>query len=110
MVYYKFKDLVDETMGELTAQDRAEIDALKAESMVEQIEFTLAELRKTRGLTQIELAQRMGSAQSTVSAMENSGDNLVSTISAVVESLGGRLELVAVFDDKKVTLKALAQT
>ena len=110
MVYYKFKDLVDETMGELTAQDRAEIDALKAESMVEQIEFTLAELRKTRGLTQIELAQRMDSAQSTISAMENSGDNLVSTISAVVESLGGRLELVAVFDDQKVTLKALAQT
>ncbi len=110
MVYYKFKDLVDETMGELTAQDRAEIGALKAESMVEQIEFTLAELRKTRGLTQIELAQRMDSAQSTISAMENSGDNLVSTISAVVESLGGRLELVAVFDDQKVTLKALAQT
>ncbi len=110
MAYHKFRDLVDQTMGELTAQDRAEIDALKAESMVEQIEFTLAELRKTRGYTQVELAERMDSAQSTISAMENSGDNLVSTIAAVVESLGGRLELVAVFDDQKVTLKALAQT
>jgi len=43
---------------------------------------------------QVELAERRKTVQPSVSAMENAGDNLVSTVRSVVENLGGHLEMV----------------
>ena len=36
--------------------------------------------------------------------MEAAADNLLSTWRSVVESMGGRLELVAVFDDERIAI------
>jgi len=36
--------------------------------------------------------------------METSPDNLLSTWRAVIESMGGRLEMVAVFDDERIAI------
>ena len=63
---------------------------------------TLRRLRLSRKVTQTELARRLGRAQSAVSIMESSEDHLMSTVRSVVESLGGSVELVAVFDDERI--------
>ena len=90
--------------GEVSAEQRERIDTLKAGARADSVAFSLAELRKARELTQVELAERLKTAQPTVSAMENAGDNLVSTVRSVVESLGGHLEMVAVFGDERIAL------
>lgn len=55
-------------------------------------------------LTQVELARRLKRAQASISAMETADDNLLLTWRAVIESMGGRLELVAVFDDERIAI------
>lgn len=65
---------------------------------------TLRRLRLSRKVTQTELARRLGRAQSAVSIMESSEDHLMSTVRSVVESLGGSIEVVAVFEDERVPL------
>ena len=55
-------------------------------------------------MTQIELADRLKRAQPTISEMENTNDHLISTVRSVVESLGGRLEITAVFDDERIPI------
>jgi DNA-binding Xre family transcriptional regulator len=54
----------------------------------------LPALRRRRGLTQVELARRMGLSQSDLSKLERRTDVRVSTLAAVATALGGRLRLV----------------
>lgn len=66
--------------------------------------FNLGEVRRARAMTQAELARRLERTQPAVSAMERTEDNKISTIRSVVESMGGRLEVVAVFDDERIAI------
>lgn len=72
----------------------------------------LAELRKSRGVTQAEMAERLGVTQPNVSKIEaavvaeaGSGKSAalatmqLSTLAHYVEALGGRLEVRALFPD-----------
>ena len=96
----KFSQIV----GDIGPERRARIDAIKHAAQAEAVAFNLAQLRKHRQLTQVELAQRLERAQASISAMETSQDNLLSTWRAAVEAMGGRLEMVAVFDDERITI------
>jgi len=100
MAHHKLTDIV----GEIDEDRRARIDAIKQEARADAVAFNLAELRRLRSLTQVELAERLHRAQASISAMETADDNLLSTWRAVVESMGGRLELVAVFDDERIAI------
>lgn len=100
MGYRKFKDIV----GDIDPERRARIDAIKAQADADAVAFNLAELRRRRDLTQQEVAARLARAQSSISAMESSKDNLLSTVRDVVESMGGYLELVAVFEDERIVI------
>lgn len=102
MGHKKFSQIV----GEIGPERRARIDAIKHVAQAEAVAFNLAQLRKHRQLTQVELAQRLERAQASISAMETSQDNLLSTWRAAVEAMGGRLELVAIFDDERITIPA----
>jgi phage shock protein A/DNA-binding XRE family transcriptional regulator len=68
---------------------------------------TLAEQRARLGLTQAEVAQRMGVRQERVSAIERAepGATEVRTLASYVEALGGRLEIVAEFGEERVLLR-----
>lgn len=55
----------------------------------------LADLRRSRGVTQVVLAERLGMAQSDLSKLERRADARLSTLRAYVAGLGGRLALVA---------------
>ena len=100
MGHRKFNDVV----GDIDAKRRVRIDTVKEEARADAVAFNLAELRQHRQLTQVELAERLERAQASISAIETADDNLLSTVRSVVESMGRRLELVAVFDDERIAI------
>ena len=67
--------------------------------------LTLAELRRLRGLTQVEAATGAGMDQSELSKAERREDHRLSTLRRYVEALGGELEVFARFGSKRVRLK-----
>jgi hypothetical protein len=79
-------------------------DARKGAAEAIQAALTLGELRKDRGITQVQLAKSMGKDQGSVSRTERQDDLFVSTLSDYVQALGGRLELRAVFEDETVEI------
>jgi ribosome-binding protein aMBF1 (putative translation factor) len=64
----------------------------------------LAEERKQRGLTQVQLAQTMGVTASRVSQIERGELSTIEAIARHVQALGGHLELVANFADHTLTV------
>jgi predicted XRE-type DNA-binding protein len=89
----KFRDLVKATMRP-EAQELAKIHA-----KVMRMEMHLADLRRARELSQVELAEKLGIAQSEVSKVENRADVMLSTLRKYIQATGGDLELVAHFPD-----------
>jgi DNA-binding XRE family transcriptional regulator len=68
---------------------------------------TLAEARQRIGLTQAQVAERMNVRQERVSAIERAepGATEVRTLAAYVRALGGRLEIIADIDNKRIMLR-----
>jgi DNA-binding XRE family transcriptional regulator len=63
-------------------------------------ELTLAELREARRRSQAELAKKLGVQQSAVSRIERRADMYLSTLTGMVEAMGGTLEIIARFPDR----------
>jgi predicted transcriptional regulator len=59
------------------------------------VEMLLAEVRKSVGLTQEELAAALGVKQPTLSRLEGQDDMQISTLRRLIHSLGGELEIIA---------------
>lgn len=57
-------------------------------------DMLLTEVRELVGLTQEELAKKLGIKQPTLSQLESQEDMHVSTLRRLVEALGGKLEIV----------------
>ncbi len=70
----------------------------------ELLEMNLRALREAVGLTQEELAKRVEVTQSQLSKLERREDHRLSTLRRYVEALGGRLEVVAVVEGKRIRL------
>ncbi|GAA3828540.1 MULTISPECIES: helix-turn-helix transcriptional regulator [Amycolatopsis] len=70
--------------------------------------FRLAQLREDAGVSQTELARRMGVSQPRISQLEQGDPRQMEldTIARYVAALGGRLRVVADFDDHDVTVSA----
>ena len=66
-----------------------------------------AALRKAQRLTQVELADKLGIDQASVSAIENRSDLLLSTLAKYVRGLGGEVEIRAVFPQATFNLEPL---
>lgn len=94
----KFRDLVKATMSP-RGQARA---SQRARSM--RVEMHLADLRRARELSQAELAEKLGVAQSEVSKVERRTDLYLSTLKKYIEAAGGQLEIVAHFPDSDVRI------
>ena len=96
MGHRKFNDIV----GDINAERRSRIDAIKDEARADAVAFNLAELRRHRQLTQVELAERLNEPQSFVSKYESGERRLdVLELREVCAALGisltdfvGRLE------------------
>jgi DNA-binding XRE family transcriptional regulator len=85
--------------GNVVAEHRARMDA-------EVRAYRLREVREEQGMTQVELAERMHVKQPTVSELERGELERagLSTIKAYVEALGGTVEIIADFGDRRVVL------
>jgi len=89
---------VTEAIDTLAPDRRAKIEARAAELIGE--ELSLQQLRKAMRLTQVEMADRLGVSQDTISRFEQRADMLLSTLQSYVEAIGGRLGIVAEFPNR----------
>lgn len=80
---------------------RAKVEELKGRMRVE---LALEELRRERGVSQVQLAEALGVSQVRVSRLGRQSDAQLSTLRSYVEALGGELELTAVFGEERVPL------
>jgi phage shock protein A len=94
-------------LGEFFPGHADDVDAAAAALVARIRARTLAEQRIRLGLTQAEVAQRMGVRQERVSAIERAqpGATEVRTLAAYVEALGGRLRITAEFSGGSVVLR-----
>ncbi|MBN1607491.1 MAG: XRE family transcriptional regulator [Polyangiaceae bacterium] len=75
------------------------------------VHLTLRTLREAAGKTQVEVAQASQIDQADISRLESRtdfDDCQVATLGRYVAALGGRLEVVAEFGDKKISLVGVA--
>lgn len=87
----------------LSPQEVEEVDrAVEAELL----EMDLRSMRELLGKTQEELANIAEMTQSEISRLERRQDHRLSTLRRIVEALGGELEIVAHFGEKRVRLRA----
>ncbi|MCE5279888.1 MAG: XRE family transcriptional regulator [Planctomycetaceae bacterium] len=87
MAHHPFKKLREK----MTPEQLAQADALANEMMAEML---LAEIRKYVGLTQEELASKLGITQPSLSKLENQDDMQITTLRRLVEAMGGELEII----------------
>jgi transcriptional regulator with XRE-family HTH domain len=73
----------------------------------ELLAMELRELRQEAGKTQVEVAEIAEMTQAELSKFERRDDHLLSTLRRYVAALGGELEVVAVFDNKRIALKGV---
>jgi transcriptional regulator with XRE-family HTH domain len=83
---------------------RARIDAAVRREL---LAMDLRELRKEAGKTQAEVAEIAEMTQAELSKLERRDDHLLSTLRRYVKALGGELEVVAVFDKKRISLRGV---
>ena len=91
----KWSKLRDELMAKPGAAEAMERARAESEE-----EIRLYELRHAETISQAELAGRLEVTQGAISKFEPAEDVRVSTLRQYIEALGGRLELVAVFEDE----------
>ena len=85
------KKKFSELKARMTPDARARAEARTKDMIAEML---LTEIRQLMGLTQEEVAKKLGIKQPTLSKLESQDDMYVSTLRHLVEALGGKLELV----------------
>lgn len=85
-----------------------ELEAARQRAQAYEDAYNLAQIRKERELTQMEVAQRMGVSQKRVSELERGNPGVVQrdTLRRYIESLGGELISVARFPDREIVLSS----
>ena len=82
----------------------ARIAGHRKRQLAELEEYTLAELRRSVGVTQTELAELIGRTQSAISQMESGTYAItVDTLRSIVTQLGGELTITATLPGNKTT-------
>jgi DNA-binding XRE family transcriptional regulator len=68
----------------------------------------LAERRKSLGLTQAQVAERMGVTKSRVSQIERGEVSTIEAVARYVQAIGGHIQVSAVFGDDHYILRGTA--
>lgn len=88
-------------MAKMPTDRREKIERRVREEL---LEMDLQEMRKLTGKTQVEVARILEASQGQVSEMEKREDYRLSTLRRYVAALGGELEVIANFGDKRIRL------
>jgi DNA-binding XRE family transcriptional regulator len=97
VTFTKWSQIRDEQIERI---GREEFEAGKEQMLAEARGWRLAEIRRHRGLTQAQVAERMGVGKSRVSQIERGRVSTREVLDRYVEALGGRLSLMADFGDE----------
>lgn len=100
--FKELRESLEATSGHAERSERH-----RAEALDEILHYRLAELRRLKEQTQVELSKAAGIAQPVVSRIERDADPNVTirTLRRYVEGLGGKLEVAAVFDGERLLLE-----
>jgi DNA-binding XRE family transcriptional regulator len=90
--------------SKMAPERRARVDAAVRREL---LQMDLRELREEAGKTQAEVAEIAETTQAELSKIERREDHLLSTLRRYATALGGELEVVAVFDNKRIALKGV---
>jgi DNA-binding XRE family transcriptional regulator len=102
--YVRWKDIRAEHVERAGGEES--VDAGKQELLAEVLGHRLAEVRRSRGLTQQQVAERMGVTKGRISQIEQgkiSGQDVLARFAA---ALGGRLHQAIYFDDGDIAAVA----
>jgi DNA-binding XRE family transcriptional regulator len=97
VTFTKWSQIRDEQIERI---GREEFEAGKEQMLAEARGWRLAEIRRRRGLTQAQVAERMGVGKSRVSQIERGRVSTREVLDRYVAALGGRLSLMADFGDE----------
>jgi DNA-binding XRE family transcriptional regulator len=97
VTFTKWSQIRDEQIERI---GREEFEAGKEQMLAEARGWRLADIRRRRGLTQAQVAERMGVGKSRVSQIERGRVSTREVLDRYVAALGGRLSLVADFGDE----------
>ena len=81
------------------AGGEAAVEAGKQELLAQVVGARLAELRRARGFTQAQIAERMGVTKGRVSQIERGRVSGQDVLARYADALGGRLHQAIYFDD-----------
>jgi DNA-binding XRE family transcriptional regulator len=95
--YMRWADIRDEHVARAGGEQA--VAEGKAELMAEVVGHRLAELRRARGLTQQQVAERMGVTKGRVSQIETGKVSGQEILARFASALGGRLHQAIYFDD-----------
>jgi len=84
-------------------------EKIETEAQAILMNMALQELRKTRHLSQQDLAKILKVNQAALSKMENQADMHISTLRKLLSAMGGNLKLVAEFPDGEVVINQFEQ-
>jgi DNA-binding transcriptional regulator YiaG len=101
--------IVKAARAKVQANPRAAAVSARTVEMADEIAdrrvTTLAALRKARELTQAQLAETLGIGQGDVSKLEQRHNLMLQTLARYIEATGGRLRVVAEYDNDYVELE-----
>ena len=87
--------------AKMTPRARARSQALARHMMAN---MALREIRSARATTQAKLAKALKVNQAAVSKLERRTDMYISTLRSYVEAMGGRLDIIARFNEVSVRI------
>lgn len=94
----------DVKKGRFSAKEREESER---KARRELLELDLKAVRELLGRTQTEMAGVLQLSQAELSRAERRDDHRLSTLRRYVEALGGELEVIANFGEKRIRLKGV---
>jgi len=98
--YVRWRDIRDQHVARAGGEDS--VEAGKQELFAQVQGHRLAEIRRSRGLTQAEVAERMGVTKGRVSQIEQGKISGQEVLLRYASALGGRLHQAIYFDDGNI--------
>jgi DNA-binding XRE family transcriptional regulator len=95
--YVRWKDVRADVVARAGGEDA--VAAAEQELLAEVVGHRLAEVRKARGLTQQQVADRMGVTKGRISQIEQGSISGQDVLARFAAALGGRLHQAIYFDD-----------
>jgi len=99
----KWRDVRDEIVAGLGGEGAVTEARQRNQAYIDG--YRLAERRKAQGLTQAEVAERMGVTKSRVSQIERGEVSTIEAVARYVQALGGQIQISAIFGDDHYVLR-----